>query len=257
MARKQLTNLDFDNVSKAVNLPNPTDAQDAATKAYVDSSVEGLAWKDAVHVDTSSNINLTSAPATINGQGSLTGKRILVKDQSTPAENGIYVHNGSGQPMTRALDANTAAELDAWWSPYLSARMQEHRSGRRPLIRSLDRRPSTGRRSGRRHLRPRIYPGIAEIATQGETDTGTDDARFITPLKLATWAAVSANTRQPSAMARRHSTTSLTASGRVTSSPRSGEWPRLTMRSTAISRQLISTRFGCGFRPLRLRTSSE
>ncbi|MBX3267096.1 MAG: hypothetical protein KF831_10350 [Acidobacteria bacterium] len=188
MARKQLTDLDFDNVSKAINLPNPQNPQDAATKDYVDTSVEGLAWKDAVHVATSSNINLTSAPATIDGQGSLTGKRILVKDQSTASENGIYVHNGAGQPMTRALDANTADELNSAIVTVLvgpSGGSSFRQTTVDPIVGSSAINWTTfgtGAPSASEST-----PGIAEIATQGETDTGTDDSRFITPSKLANW----------------------------------------------------------------------
>jgi hypothetical protein len=41
-------NLDLNSAAKIVNAPNPTAAQDVATKAYVDSAVEGLSWKDSV-----------------------------------------------------------------------------------------------------------------------------------------------------------------------------------------------------------------
>ena len=67
MAKPIHTDFDFNNASKVINLPNPTAAQDAATKAYVDSAVEGIAWKDAAVVSTQGNINLASPGATIDG----------------------------------------------------------------------------------------------------------------------------------------------------------------------------------------------
>ena len=38
--------------------------------------------------------------------------RFLAKNQTAPAENGIYIWNGAAVAATRALDANTAAELE-------------------------------------------------------------------------------------------------------------------------------------------------
>ena len=78
------------NSQKITGLADPTQAQDAATKAYVDSVKEGLDVKDAVRVATTANITL-SGTQTIDGVAVSADQRVLVKNQSTASENGIYL----------------------------------------------------------------------------------------------------------------------------------------------------------------------
>ena len=87
-------------------------ATSLVSKEYVDAVKVGLDFKDSVRVATTgSNISLSSAPAAIDGVTLSTDDRVLVKDQSSGAENGIYVFNGSGSAMTRATDADANAEV--------------------------------------------------------------------------------------------------------------------------------------------------
>lgn len=102
-------NVDFQNF-KISNLANPTAAQDAATKAYVDSVKQALDIKDSVRVATTANITL-SATQTIDGVTVVAGDRVLVKDQSTGSQNGIYVVAAGA--WSRSDDANTSAEVTA------------------------------------------------------------------------------------------------------------------------------------------------
>lgn len=84
-----------------------------AVKTYVDNSLQGLSWKQAVRAATTANGTLATAfenGDTLDGVTLATGDRILLKNQTDPTENGIYVVAASGAPA-RASDANTGVEL--------------------------------------------------------------------------------------------------------------------------------------------------
>lgn len=95
------------------NLAAPTNVTDAATKAYVDAQLQGLEVKNSVRVATTANGTLASAFAngqTVDGVTIATDDRILLKNQSTGSENGIYTVNASGAP-TRAFDFDADSEV--------------------------------------------------------------------------------------------------------------------------------------------------
>ena len=188
MARKFFTDLDLQSVSKVINVPTPTAAGDIVPKSYVDSAVEGLAWKDSARVGTQSNINLSSPGATIDGVTMASQDRVLVRNQSTQSQNGIYVWNGAATALTRSLDASTFAELEqaiitveegtdagtTWRQTQINGVIDTNNV----IFSSF---------AAAAPAASETTAGIAELATQAEVDAGTDDARIITPLKLATW----------------------------------------------------------------------
>ena len=92
---------------KITNSADPSGAQDLTTKAYVDGLIDGRDWKNSVLVATTANITL-SGEQTIDGVLT-SASRVLVKDQTAGAENGIYV--SAAGAWTRASDADTANEL--------------------------------------------------------------------------------------------------------------------------------------------------
>jgi len=86
-------------------------ATSLVSKEYVDAVKVGLDFKDSVRVATTANVDLSSAPAAIDGVTLSADDRVLVKNQSTGSQNGLYVFNGSGSAMTRATDADANAEV--------------------------------------------------------------------------------------------------------------------------------------------------
>lgn len=88
---------------------NPTDA---TNKAYVDALTAGLSWKQAVRAATTGNISISSAASGYDGVTLTAGDRVLVLNQTAPAENGIYVFNGTAAALTRATDMDQAAEFE-------------------------------------------------------------------------------------------------------------------------------------------------
>lgn len=109
---------------------DPTQAQQAATKSYVDSIATGLSIKTSVRAATlaaltaSYNPGTSGVGATLTGTTALpaiggvtltVGDRVMIKDQVTPAENGIYVVTTATDPfvLTRSADFDNTSEIEA------------------------------------------------------------------------------------------------------------------------------------------------
>ena len=93
---------------------SPTASTDIANKAYVDATTQGLSFKQPANYTTNGNITLSGLAVQANGDwvSTLTaGDRILVKNQTAGADNGIYLASASA--WARSLDANTWDELVA------------------------------------------------------------------------------------------------------------------------------------------------
>jgi hypothetical protein len=178
--------LDFGGARRITNLPDGVGAQEPATVAQLNAAVEGLNWKDSVRVSTQGNLNLAAPGATIDGITMAASDRFVARSQTAALENGIYIWNGAAVPATRSLDMSVAAEVEQ-----ATVTVEEGTNAgttyRQTAVNvTLDTTPlaftTFGTSAG---AASETSAGIAELATQGETDAGTDDLRIVTPLKLA------------------------------------------------------------------------
>jgi len=106
------TSLTLAGLTSVTVTQDPTADLQLATKQYVDTVAQGLNVKASCLWGTTGNITLSGLSTQAGGEwsGSLTaGDRILVKNQSTAADNGIYV--AAAGLWTRSTDANTWNEL--------------------------------------------------------------------------------------------------------------------------------------------------
>lgn len=110
------------NDSKITGLATPTADTDAANKGYVDAARSGLDVKASVRVATTTAVNIASdleSGDTVDGIELTTGDRVLVKNQSSGSENGIYVVQETGSAV-RAEDANSSAEVTSGMFTFVS-----------------------------------------------------------------------------------------------------------------------------------------
>jgi hypothetical protein len=99
----------FDYSSGTLRAASPSATSDVATKAYVDNIAAGLHFKDSVKAATTANITLNDTQ-TIDGVSLSAGDRVLVKDQSTGSQNGVYIV-AAGADWTRSTDLDAGAEF--------------------------------------------------------------------------------------------------------------------------------------------------
>lgn len=188
MSTKQLADLDFGSAARILNLPVPSDPAEPARLSDLNSAVEGLAWKDSVVVATQANLNLASPGASVDGITMASGDRMLVKAQTLPEANGIYIWNGAATPATRATDTSTAAELEQAVTTVEEGTSAGSSWRQTSVNFVLDTGAVNWADFGSTVSNAsETTAGKIEIATQAETDAGTDDVRAITPLKLTTW----------------------------------------------------------------------
>ena len=86
------------NSQNITNVADPVNAQDAATKGFVEATSQGLDVKDSCVAATTGNITISTAlnnGDTLDGVTLSTNDRVLVKDQSTASQNGIYIVGSS------------------------------------------------------------------------------------------------------------------------------------------------------------------
>lgn len=184
----QLQNTLDANGNRIVNLPAPQAATDPARLADLTSAMEALAWKDDARVATQANVTLSGPGATIDGVTMAANDRVLVRAQTAPAENGLYLWNGAATPMTRSPDASTADELEQ----AVVSVAEGASAGATFRQSSVNFALGTdavvwGSFGTSAPPASETTPGIIEIATQAEVDAGAAANLAVTPASLAAW----------------------------------------------------------------------
>lgn len=187
LATLQYNGLDFQNVNQIIGLPLATANGQPVVFEQLQSAIEGIAWKDNARVATQANLTLATPGANIDGIAMVLNDRVLIRAQTSQAENGVYVWNGAAAAMTRALDGNTFDELES-------------------AIVTVDEGTSAGGTFRQTQVNgvlgtanvvwvnfiptapaaTETVAGVAQVATQAETDAGLIDTDMVTPLKLKT-----------------------------------------------------------------------
>lgn len=90
------------------NLADALNPQDAVTKAQLEAAVQGWKWKEPVRAASTANITLSGAQ-TIDGVSVVAGDRVLVKNQSSAAANGIYI--AATGAWSRSADFDAGSEV--------------------------------------------------------------------------------------------------------------------------------------------------
>lgn len=190
MAKSILSNLDFGGVAKITSLPSPSASGDAATKGYVDSAIEGLSWKDSVRAASTANVTLASPGATMDGITLVSGDRVLLKDQTTAAQNGVYVWTGSAVALTRAYDCTTSNDLEQAITTVEEGTANAASSWRQTSVNFVI---DTGAVAWTAFgtVAPAASTstaGIVALATQTEVNAGAVTNKVVTPATLAAYA---------------------------------------------------------------------
>ena len=109
----KFTESDGSTLAQARVATTPSNSNDAASKSYVDATINGLDVKQSVKAATTGNITIASdlnVGDEIDGVTLADGDRVLVKEQTDASENGIYV---AGATPARATDFDADAEVTA------------------------------------------------------------------------------------------------------------------------------------------------
>jgi hypothetical protein len=155
------------------------------TLSQAQALVNKNAFKDDVRVKAPGNITLAAPGATIDAVTMATGDRVLLASQTTATENGIYIYNGAAALMTRSIDAATFDDLESalvMVSEGTAAGTRWRQTAVNGVIGTNA--PNFISDAATVPQATEATAGVAQIATQAETDAGTIDNKTITPLKL-------------------------------------------------------------------------
>lgn len=191
MSTPVLSDFDFGNVTRGVNVPNPVADTDMANLAIVKQLLANVPWKDDARFGATTNVNVASPGASVGGGSPSVGDRIFLQGQTAPAENGLWVWNGAAVPMTRPADFDAAAEVDG---AMIKVREGTNAGTTWTLTTASPLTIGTtgltfANMAGSAPNASETTAGLVELATQSEVDSGAASPTnlAVTPVTLANW----------------------------------------------------------------------
>ena len=186
-----LDTTDIDTDGTFASPSNTTVPSTQAVNTFVRDLINGLDLGEAVQVATTGNVNIASelaAGQTIDGYTLVAGDRVLVKDQTDPTENGIYVVPAGGA-ASRAADVETEIENNAFF-------VKQGTSNADAIFKLTNDTVTFGTTaitfvevsSSSIGQATTTVQGIVELATTIETEDRTDTERAVTPSGLVNFA---------------------------------------------------------------------
>lgn len=107
------------NADGTISAADPVENSHLVTLGYVTNLIDNYDPKDPCEAATTGDIDISSAPATIDGYAPTVGERIFVWQQVDASENGIRIWNGAGNPMPRSSDANEDDEVTSGMQTFI------------------------------------------------------------------------------------------------------------------------------------------
>ena len=116
MSKRFGNGIDLQN-QRIINVGSPSTGTDAANRNYVDNLVAGLKWKPSVRLASTGNVSVSAPGTTLDGVTFAVNDRVLLKNQTTASENGVYVWSASASALTRAADGvqGTLVASSTWF----------------------------------------------------------------------------------------------------------------------------------------------
>lgn len=113
MATKVTNGLDLQG-TRITNLGDPSANTDATNKAYVDARVAGAVWKESVRAASTVDVVIADLNNgdSVGGVVMATSDRVLLKNQTDPVENGIYIVGATAGTTVRSTDTDSTAEVN-------------------------------------------------------------------------------------------------------------------------------------------------
>jgi hypothetical protein len=182
-----LSSLLFQGNSKISGLPAAANLDEPVILSQLNNAINGLEWKDNCRAASTGNVNLASPGASLDAIALANGDRILLKNQTAAAQNGIYIWTASGVALTRSSDAATFNDLESAITMIDEGTANAGTRWRMTSVNGVIGTDAVNWVNDQTAVpaASESSPGIAQIATQAITDAGTNDLMLVTPLKLA------------------------------------------------------------------------